>query len=99
MVCSLLFSLRAESSVNHQARTSDVGSLGSREIGDHPGDFLGCAVARQRIHLLEHLSKLAVVRIHFRIHRAGLHIVDRGLALRNATSVGMTWSGASSISQ
>src|SRR6516225_3521590 len=37
--------LRAESSVKHQARTCDVGSLGSCEIGSHPGDFPGRAIA------------------------------------------------------
>ena len=72
--------LRAESSVNHQARTCDVGSLGSRQIGNHSCDFLGRAVARQRIRLLEHCGKFAIVGVHLSIHRAGLHVIDRNSA-------------------
>jgi hypothetical protein len=73
------------SSVNHQARACDIGSLGASEIGYHPGDFLGRAVARQRIHLLKHCGKFAIVRVQFRIHRTGLHIVNRYSARSRAS--------------
>ena len=39
--------LCAESSVNHEARTGDVTRFGTRQVGDHPRDFLNGAVARQ----------------------------------------------------
>ena len=40
-------SLRAESSVDHQACAGDEAGFGARRVSDHPRDFLDGAVARQ----------------------------------------------------
>src|SRR5262249_46838088 len=66
-----------ESAIDRKTCASDIGRLGASQIRHHRGDLLAGAIARQRHELfLEHLSELAFVRIHIRIDRAGLHIVD-----------------------
>src|SRR5438876_11830491 len=65
-----------EASIGQQARTGDVAGFGTRQVGDKAGDLIGVAIALKRCDGNERLGEVAVCRIHVRINRAGLDVVN-----------------------
>src|SRR5438105_10964272 len=65
-----------ETSIGEQAGAGDVAGFGTRQVGDKAGDLIGIAIALKRGDGNQRLGEVAVGRIHVRINRAGLDVVD-----------------------
>src|SRR5437762_13987666 len=65
-----------EAAIGEQARAGDVAGFGTRQVSDKAGDLIGIAIALKRCDGNQRLREVAVCRIHVRINRAGLDVVN-----------------------